>query len=101
MTGSPTHAGSASIPALPDSSQSFSVVDLSAPFDVRMQRGLDQALRLAVGALRVPLALAALQGPDRSARYIRIAESGVWDSIDGTPLGQALADQVIGAVRAA
>ena len=65
-----------------------------------MQRGLDQALRLAVGALRVPLALAALQGPDRSARYIRIAESGVWESIDGTPLGQALADQVIGAVQA-
>jgi PAS domain S-box-containing protein len=42
----------------------------------------------------------ALHGPDRGARLTRLAESGVWESIDGTPLAQFLADQVIAAVNA-
>ncbi|HUF30632.1 MAG TPA: PAS domain S-box protein [Gemmatimonadaceae bacterium] len=68
-----------------------------ARLDPRAQRGVDQALRLAVGALRVPLALFALHGPDRAVRLIRRAESGAWESIEGAPLEQALANQVIAA----
>ena len=95
----PPSAGSASITARP-SSPTASSFALDDPIDPRAQRGLDQALRLAVGALRVPLALAALHGRDRSIRLIRLAESGVWDSIEGTGIPQTLAEQVVGAVNA-
>ncbi len=72
-----------------------SVPDSVAELDPRAQRGVDQALRLAVGALRVPMALFALHGSDRAVRLIRLAESGVWESIEGAPIARALADQVI------
>ena len=71
------------------------VPDSIAELDPRALRGVDQALRLAVGALRVPMALFALHGSDRAVRLIRLAESGVWESIEGAPVARALADQVI------
>jgi PAS domain S-box-containing protein len=75
------------------------ILDLADPLDPRAQRGVDQALRLALGALRVPLALVALHDSDRTVRLIRLAESGVWESIDDTPLAQSLAGQVVSAVH--
>lgn len=72
-----------------------SVADSVAELDPRAERGVDQALRLAVGALRVPMALFTLHGSDRAVRLIRLAESGVWESIEGAPVARALADQVI------
>jgi PAS domain S-box-containing protein len=86
-----------SIPAHPPIRTDSPVIDFDAQLDPRAQRGVDQALRLAVGALRVPLAIFALHGSDRTVRLIRLAESGVWESLDGLPLARALADQIISA----
>ena len=84
-----------SIPARAPNLSESPVPESVAELDPRAQRGVDQALRLAVGALRVPMALFALHGSDRAVRLIRLAESGVWESIEGAPLARALADQVI------
>jgi GAF domain-containing protein len=68
--------------------------------DPRAERGVGQALRLAVGALRVPVALVGLYA-DHGAMLVRFEESGVWDSLAGTTLPQALASQVGSAVAGA
>jgi PAS domain S-box-containing protein len=69
--------------------------------DHRAERGVDQVLRLAVAALRVPVALVALNGPDRTIQLLRMEESGAWDPIAGTALSRTLAGQVAGSIPAA
>jgi PAS domain S-box-containing protein len=99
MTGSPFLVGSA-ISSRHASHPQAAILDPADPLDPRAQRGVDQALRLALGALRVPLALVALHDSDRTVRLIRLAESGVWESIEDTPVAQSLAGQVVSAVNA-
>lgn len=69
--------------------------------DPRALRGIDQALRLALGALRVPLSLFVLDGAERGVRQLRVAESGAWEPVHESGSAAALAEQVVAAAAAA
>ena len=70
--------------------------------DPRAQRGIDQALRLAVGALRVPLCLVAFQGTRGPNRPLRMAESGAWAQVGdgGSATARSIAEKVANAADA-
>jgi PAS domain S-box-containing protein len=68
--------------------------------DPRALRGIDQALRLALGALRVPLSLFILDGAERGVQLLRVAESGAWEPVHESGSAAALADQFVAAAAA-
>jgi PAS domain S-box-containing protein len=66
----------------------------SRAFDERAARGIDQALRLATGGLRVPAVFLVLIGPKGEERATRLWQTGVWESLEGTPGYSSLVSQV-------